>query len=662
MIIEVDEKGSKLAFFEDLYREARAAAENKYCDFEKWYKQYKGSNQIDSINETPAEPAKQVRNITYELVESQVSGYIPTPKVSTKIWSEKNERCALSIENMLRNKRDELPYEKLNDMDERFSPIYGGSVWLIEWDESIVTHNTVGDIKVSCIPPTKFIGQPKIYDTAEMEYCFIEFETTKEDIERKYGTKHSVAWDAESDEYSDDKTATLKVCYYKNDNDKVCQYVWSADTQLLDLEDYFARKRNICKRCGRKKALCHCENSKESDYELISEEYEEIDHDIQLSDGNVIPAYSEVIEDGQIKTEMKQRNMTDQIGNPVFDNVDGVFIPVMEDYSVPIKEPTKLPYYRPNILPIVIRKNTSEETSLFGQSDCEFIRPQQQGINKVESRMLEKIINGGVYAMVHENFKGTLNNNIFGQVIKVDPESKGYFDTLDMQSNISQDIAEAERLYDQAKRIIGISDSFQGQYDASAKSGVAKEAQIRQASGRLDSKRQMKNAAYADMDKIIFQYYLAYADEPRPAVYNDAFGRIHNMQFNRYDFIMRDEAGEYYYNDEFLFSTDASVAPEKSRETMWQENLKNFQMGAFGSPESPEALLYYWMAQERAHYPYAHENVEYMRDMVSKQQQMSQMQTALHQAQHQNKALQAEIQSRAEYEQYIIKQMNGQKE
>ncbi len=57
---------------------------------------------------------------------------------------------------------------------------------------------------------------------------------------------------------------------------------------------------------------------------------------------------------------------------------------------------------------------------------------------------------------------------------------------------------------------------------AKKSTGKAKQLQIQQAAGRLDSKRQMKNAAYAEIDRIIVQDYLAYADEPRPATFRDA--------------------------------------------------------------------------------------------------------------------------------------------
>ena len=115
---------TKLKFFQELYHEARAASDALYESMRKHLQQYKGSDEIDGSSER----AKLVRNITYELVESQVTSYVPNPSVSPEMWSERNERNAKSIETLLRNKRNELPFEKHNDMDERFNPIYGGSV------------------------------------------------------------------------------------------------------------------------------------------------------------------------------------------------------------------------------------------------------------------------------------------------------------------------------------------------------------------------------------------------------------------------------------------------------------------------------------------------------------------------------------------------------
>lgn len=634
---------TKLSFFQDLYNEARTYAEELYYKLTQNLEQYKGSKKIDGSGVD----ATQVRNVTYELVESQVTSYLPNPSVSPKMWSEKNERNAKSIETLLRNKRNELPFEKLNDIDERFNPIYGGSVWFVEWDNSITTHNTVGDVKISCLSPYRFTGQPSIYDVKEMEYCFIQFETTKEEIVRKYGVSVSVADETENDDNADDKTATLYVCYYKNDRDKICQYIWSGETELSDIEDYYARKRYVCTKCGKRKELCSCDKPK---FELLDEEYEEIGRNIVRSDGSVIPIESPVIKDGQVVMETVKQQAVTERGELVFDDSSGINLPMLVDVQVPKTEPTRLPFYTPNIMPIVIRKNTSEEDSLLGQSDCEFIRPQQQAINKIESRITEKLLGAGVYPIVPEDMPIELDNTIFKRVFRTKQSNYKLFGKLDLQVDISRDIAQSERLYDQAKRILGITDSFQGQYDASAQSGKAKQIQVQQAAGRLDSKRQMKNAAYAEIDQIIFQYFLAYADEPRPAIFKDAQGRLQNRMFNRYDFIEQDEAGEWYYNDEYLFSADASIDVDKQRELIWEENRKNFQQGAYGNPQLPQSHLIFWQNMEQAHYPWAHENVERIREEIAQQQQLAAMQEQIAGLQ---KELETEKGNRTGYEDYL---------
>ena len=640
---------TKLCFFKDLYEEARAYADELYEKLNQHAEQYKGSAKIDGSEVA----ASQVRNVTYELIESQVTSYLPNPSVSPKMWSERNERNAKSIETLLKNKRNELPFEKLNDIDERFSPIYGGSVWLVEWDNSIITHNTVGDIRVSCLSPQRFTGQPHVYEIRDMEYCFIQFETTKEEIVRKYGVPFEVADDTENDDNADDKTATLYICYYKNDRDKVCQYIWSGDTEISDIEDYFARKRYICKRCGKRKELCSCEKP---DFEMQNEDYEEVLRDIQCSDGSVIPSECEVIEDGQIVMEPVKQQALDEKGYPIFDDSSGILLPLLVDVQVPKMQPTKLPFYVPNILPIVIRRNTSQEDSLFGQSDCEFIRPQQQAINKLETRINEKLLGGGVFPIAPEGAAIEYDNSVYKKVFRANQSNYNLFGKLDLQVDISRDIAQSERLYDQAKRILGITDSFQGQYDSSAQSGKAKQIQVQQAQGRLDSKRQMKNAAYAEIDQIIFQYFLAYADEPRPATYKDAQGRMQNRMFNRYDFIERDEAGEWYYNDEYLFSADAAIDVDKQRELLWEENRKNFQQGAYGDQQLPQTLLIFWQNMEQAHYPWAHENVERISDEIDRQQKLM---LAQQQAEAAKQHLIKERQSRTAYEEYLISQINN---
>ena len=631
------QKENKLAFFKDLYANAQTQMSGLYENFEKHQRQYKGDLEIDG---SPVD-AKTGRNITYELIESQFSSYLPSTAVTPDNYSERTQRNAQSIEKLLRNRHNKLPFEKMNDIDERYAPIYGGSVWLVEWDNTIKTHNTVGDVRVSVLSPTHFVGQPYIYEIDDMEYCFISFETTKEDLVRKYDVDRAKLDNVESDEGNDDSeedgTATVIVCYYKDEEDRICQYIWSGDVELMDIEDYYSRKKYVCKNCGKRKELCECDNPV---YEMENEEYEELDHDIMLSDGSVLYANSPVIENGQVVMEETMQEAYLQDGSVAMEDVGGVLMPMTIPVQVPKLERTKLPYFTPTKFPIVIRKNTSQEDSLFGQSDCEFIRPQQQAINKLESRILEKSMKAGVYPTAPEDDAGQFDNGVYDSVIKINQGNAKLYGRIDLQVDLTQDTQQAERQYDHAKRILGITDSYQGNADTTAQSGKAKAIQVQQAAGRLDSKRRMKNAAYAEIDEIIFQYFLAYADEPRVVSYTDSQGRLQNATFNRYDFIERDENGEYYYETGYLFGTDLTGDIEQSRETIWQENRLNFQNGCYGNPQDIQTLLIFWQQMEKHHYPDARDMVERLRGII--EQQQMQLQQQLAQAQQQNIQLSAE--------------------
>ena len=126
------------------------------------------------------------------------------------------------------------------------------------------------------------------------------------------------------------------------------------------------------------------------------------------------------------------------------------------------------------------------------------------------------------------------------------------------------------------------------------------------------SKRVMKNAAYADIDRLIFELFLAYADEPRTLVYRDGYGKIESDAFCRYDFLAYDSLLDaYVYDDSYLFSV-ASEKPDKDeREALWKQNLTNYKEGCFGEAGKAETLAKYWQAQEYCGYPGAKDNRSY---------------------------------------------------
>ena len=560
MKTENKNRAERLEFFRALYENAKNAYACELDSFDRHMRQYRGSTELDGAKEA----ATTVRNITYELIESQVSSDIPLPKVEPSVYSEDSSRAAHSLEMLCRSLRDALPFEELNDLDERYTYIYGGSVWFVEWDSERELGGIRGGVRIHCISPGDFIPQPGIYRIDDMEYCFLRFITTSGELVRKYGVRLEdisladfVCEDGSVDECD---SVSVILTFYKDENGSIGEFVFSGDLILLDIENYYKRKVNVCTVCGEQEGVCACRSPR---YKRCDVDYENVSY---------------------------------------------------RGHSL------KVPYYTPKSFPFVIRKNTSFEKCLLGQSDCEYIRPEQQAINKIESRILQKLLRAGVTPIVPEDASITLNNSVFGQLIKMKPgESASQYGTVDTTPDISQDIAEAERLYDHSKRIVGISDAYQGVDTQKNESGVARQLRISQASGRLESKRRMKHTAYSYLDKKIFEHYLAFADEPRLICYKDAFGRLHNACFKRYDFLEFDaERGELRYNDDFLFSVDLNGGADYSREALWERNLENLRAGTLGDPSYPITLLRYWQCQERAHYPHARENVEYFTELIRK--------------------------------------------
>ena len=125
MIINYTSNEEKLEFFTNLYDRAKIAYKDKLEEYQRNMRQYKGSCEIDGSNES----AITVRNVTYELIESQISCDIPLPKVDAMCYSERRARNATSVERLLSSLRDKLPFESMNDRDERYTYIYGASVW-----------------------------------------------------------------------------------------------------------------------------------------------------------------------------------------------------------------------------------------------------------------------------------------------------------------------------------------------------------------------------------------------------------------------------------------------------------------------------------------------------------------------------------------------------
>ena len=611
-------ESTKLQKARSQYETAKTAYSSDLKAMEEFDKLYNGNRSVygnpNKPNIQPSKVAINVRNIVYELIESQVDSSIPMPKV-TPIHEEDKELAKI-IEDALMNEIRTLKFSEMNDKQERTVPIQGGSYMHVEWDNRKGLHCTIGGLSVTERHPRCVIPQPGVTEIEDMDYIFVVFSSTKEEVKRRYGVDVSGADETERELRTDDTDNGSKTNedivsvikkYYKNDNGGIGLLTWCDDYILEDMEDYQARQLERCTKCGRVKEgkVCECGNKS---FKKAVEEFEELTDDIKKYDETIIPAIS----------GYESRFALDEEGNGILDE-NGE--PVMEEVEVR----TKIPYYKPDCFPIVLRRNVSRSGKLLGFSDVDVIKDQQDAIKKLGSKAQEKIMKGGSILTLPQGLPINVTDKDYNVVRLRNPGDLQQIRAINLQVDISADLRLQEYNYDWAKSALGITDAYQGKYDSSATSGTAKQYSINQAAGRLESKRVMKNTAYARLYKMMFQFLLAYADQPIPIAKKTDKGEYRFSHFSRYDFLKQDAAGEYYWNDEFIIETDPTSTIMMNREAMWNQADFKLQSGAFGPLQETKTLLLYWDFMEKNDYPNASEIKKSIEERYKEEQMMQQM-------------------------------------
>lgn len=625
-------EGNKLEFINERYERAKDAMAPRVERFMRNYGQYIGTHAIDG-----GADADVVRNITREIIEGQVDSRVPYPKVTSQCTDAQHVHNARCIERLCDYYVKRGNFAKFNDIDERYAYIFGASIYLPEFDSTVVEARTVGTVEARVMHPKFFAPQPGISRVEDMDYLFIDVPMPREEVERRYEVELPED-EGDREEYIDSELETrapaeddvvlVHVCYYRNEKGDVCQYIWTDDIELLDIDDYYARKVEVCVTCGRRKELCEREPCEAPEYVMQSATEEVLEEDILDENGDVlIPAMSQEYKDGVPQFDEVTEHVLDENGMLVMDLVDGLSLPRQQVIRVPRMVPTVLPYYKPRRFPVVIRLNTSSiDGDWCGVSDCDVIRDQQILINKLESRMAKKQLRSGVMGVVPENAKlKRMDNGIFDTMLELKPnQNKAMYGSVSTEVNVTQDISQSERQYEAAKKVAGITNSYLGQADTTAKSGYAKQIQVQQAAGRLESKRVMKYSSYAELYRVMFELSLAYGDEARPLCDKDEEGGDCTVHFTRYGFYCFDvDTGRWFIDDNYIFESDYNGTPEEQRAQMWELNMTNFEKGMFGDPGLNETRLRYWIKQEKARYPYAYEEVNYYRRLVENERRQA---------------------------------------
>lgn len=606
-----EKKGTeKLQFWKERLAEAEGSWDEQRPKMQRRERLYRGEEMLRPIVKEDTDLAGKAwngnykYNIVFENVEAQVSTAIPYPKVTAV--REEDQALARKIEQYLMNEIDRINMEEINDLSERVNIIQGGVGYLVEWDESRRRHFSAGENTVQVIHPMRFTPQPGVYSSPEdMDYFILRLSVTTGYIRRRY-QKEVAQTQEEDSELRGENSGTAQdmmtqyKCYYRNKAGGVGLFSWCGDTVLEDMEDYQARRITRCAACG---AIRPLEGEKVQDQGGKEVPYE---------NGPCPSCGARRWEDG----ELEFQEILDG-----FETEAGVTVPGLElkmENGAGLWAPTRVPFYKPKLFPIVVQKSVSLYDQLLGNSDVDVIADQQNAVTRLDLKALKKVVKSGT--------KVTLPNKaafeITGEEQDVwrleSPADKSMIDTYEFSGDVGTPMNLRGQIYKDAQNLLGITDSYLGRVDPTATSGKAKQFSAGQSAGRFQSKRVMKEAAFAAIYERMFKNFLAYADEPRTVRGKNSKGEPEYQMISRWDFLQVDEdTGNYWWNDNFLFSVDSATNLERNREAMWEETRINFQSGTFGDPATDEARGMFWTVMNKHHYPGAAEMREYFENRIT---------------------------------------------
>ncbi len=626
--------------------------------------QYAGKREIDPVTDRDLKKdgskrkTAHVWNITAENIDAIIDSSIPMPKVVA--LRKEDEALARKIENMLRNELERLPIETINDRAERTAKKQGAVGILPEWDAGKGTHCTAGENTVRVIHPRKIVPQDGVEDLEEMDYFFVRLPVTKKAVENRYGV--SVQQEKEAaPELRDGDTAedmvTLETAYYRNASGGIGRFVWVGDTVCEDLEDFQARRLRRCRKCGRtevegammlenhllptgeippgtetrKPRKDECPYCSSRSWEEVQEEY----RIVSVADLRGLGIREDIV-----------LSLESGVGEMLFPAIDEPESYMQEspalarmpvDMQTTVERMVKIPYYNPKLYPLVMQRNVTMEGTFLGESDCDKLADHQNTMNRLQQKLLDRNMKAGtkIYLPPDSELIVDPEDSEVQRVTKM--SDVALIKNVDFSGNLDGIFAHINQVYAEAQRTTGVTESFLGRKDPTATSGKAKEFSAQQTVGRLESRRVLKKQAWGELFERLFKNMLAYADEKRPIHFRTKEGEIDYDEFNPYEFLELDAAGELYWNTQFLFTCDDASGLASNREAMWQECTAHLRAGAYGDPHDLNALIIYWTNMEELHYPGAGNT----KKLLEAQRQQQQQQQALMMQMQQQQAAQA---------------------
>lgn len=585
--VNTDKEEELVNKFSSLYSIAKGAKEHNILasseNVTRWRKAYYGV--LGALREDGTESevrGRTINKLVYEFVESKIDNNIPEPHMKPKYKSD--IPLVQVTEDYLKYKVDDIFSKYLNDRSERATYVDGTSWYKVWWDSLDNHYCSSGTPKVEVKLVDQIVPQPGIIDWRKLEYIF---ELEQVPLARIWDLYHrritpvsnDASMTAKHNEQADLSTITVITCYYLNEERIVGKFSWADHSRqvICNEKDWQIRKLRTCTKCGHivpQAPECPVCGNK-------SFRYKNAEKEILSQDLKVIYNPYDV---GETDDESKK-----------------------DEYKVKdfLTAGTEIPYYVVRQLPFIPRPAVSSIESLYGISEASILIDSQDVSNKMYTKIVDKTLDSGAVLTKPNRVK---INNTGGGIKQVDVrsyEESQMVQLKQIQADTSQDIIAANLMRENAKAVSGVTESFQGKYDASATSGKAKEFSAMQAAGRLESLRVMKAAAFSGLYELVFKYLLAFSDDTQKFAKVLPDGNVKEEEWNKYMFLDKDKYGNIYYRDDFKFSSDPAATLATNRVAMWQEINSQFMQGAFGNITDTRTLKLYWNAMDMQQYPLA---------------------------------------------------------
>lgn len=468
--------------------------------------QYNGTKTVKSLNGSlpmtnrfsddedarQTQNARQVVNITFQLVESQITIDVPKP-VLEPVEGEDSENKKM-LEGSLCAIAEGPDLERLNSENERIAKKNSLATFKVIYNPDFKSHKYCGRIETTNPHPVNIIPQPNVYRIKDMDYLFHIENRTLDYICRTYGEEFRDKLEDENTEfgYLEDLSETSSLtaskgmlsvveCWHKDKDGDVCLLTWVNDVVIRDEPKFFYPRGE---------------------------------------DGEI--SETETLE---VETGINQE--TQEI--------------ITETVTVQRRIPRQFPF--------VVWYNIPREKKFHGKSDPEIISDQQEGIKKMLSIEEEKHIKGTTKIFVRKGagIAGKLDNAL-SKIIEVD-DPQADVKVVDLKTR-DNSLIEMYGIYLQAaKDALGVTEASQGRSDSGSLSGRAIELLAQNTAGRVSVKVFEKHIAYTELFQLYYDFLIAYYDDPRPFRLTDAQNNPVFGVFDKSKLLKKDDSGEWYYPD-----------------------------------------------------------------------------------------------------------------